>query len=89
MKYLLTEEEYNELSGRYPREKIDPLLADLRAIILRNAKFKCYRDLTPEEQEKTYVDDGYCDTCPLSFCKNKEMSSKYQLCDSKYHLYSK
>jgi hypothetical protein len=88
MQYILTEEEFERVGSMYDPKHIDPMIADLKTIIFRNVNFKCYHDLTDEEEKDTYVDNGYCDDCPLSFVQNRKIKTIRLLC-SREKLYSK
>jgi hypothetical protein len=70
MLYTLTEEEFEKLNNK-PDEKEVRLLKEiieaLRNKILKDNNFKCPNKGISNEQE-----DGYCDNCPLSYCKNED-----------------
>lgn len=66
------------------------LVKDLRTIVLRNANFKCFHDMTEEEQRDAGVDEGYCDSCPLTaFEPNDRLKSHWDLCGHDKCWYSK
>jgi hypothetical protein len=96
MQYLLSREEYKDLIeksdiGERSADTVDKqkaLIQDLRTKILEQAKYTCYHDVPPNSPE-VYIDDGYCDDCPLSFCENEEKKMKYHMCGRPSHLYSK
>lgn len=95
MQYLLTEEEikeFNQLKKQQESVESDRVvLKQLRKKIMKEAKFTCYHDLTSEQKEEQYVDDGYCDECPLSFCHgiNDDLGASHRFCPHQEHLYSK
>lgn len=89
MQYLLTQEERN---GLVPCEQLTEqkdISNALRRKVFQVSGKKCFKDLTADERRKTYVDEGYCDSCPLSFCKNEDEEMKYEMCGQKGALYSK
>jgi len=89
MQYLLTEEEYLKLERNPDKDKTESLLNDLRTKVLTLANFKCLHQITDVDYEKGLnVDEGYCDNCPLSFCKNENLKMKHYLCGCDT-LYSK
>ena len=95
MQYVLTQEEYDKINKAGEEgemfkkhfQKSTPLIQDLRTKIMELAQFKCYHDL-PENTD-VYVDEGYCDECPLSFCSNEKKEMKFQMCPHDSKLYSK
>ena len=97
MEYILTAAEFEELRKKatnhdvaVQQSRIDRDIADdLRAIVFTKSGFKCFHDLSEKERETTYVDEGYCDDCPLSFTENETKKMKWNLCPHKNHLYSK
>lgn len=97
MQYLLTTEEYEKLINKASVSALNAdtvglqknLITDLRSKIMEQAKFTCFHDLSDAEYCKKYVDEGYCDPCPLSFCSNEGKETKHKMCGHDSKLYSK
>lgn len=93
MQYLLTHAEFDELQQKAKDGeqflKDRHLLRDLRAKVMELARFTCFHDLDEKEYSKRYVDEGYCDPCPLSFCSNEGKEARYKMCGHDTKLYSK
>lgn len=80
---ILDEQEYQKLL-----EHENDIAEDLRKVIFKITKFKCFHDLTADEKKTAWVDEGYCDSCPLSFPENEDIKNNFRLCN-RNTLYSK
>lgn len=97
MQHILSNEEFTEFQRKLNEHgvfKTDleyerQIMKDLRTKIMELAKFRCYHDFTEEESKKIYVDEGYCDDCPLSFCTNEKKVMRFHMCNRKEKLFSK
>ena len=97
MKYVLDEEEYTKLKERANSSATledvaklqKELIQDLRKKVMELGEFRCFHDLSDEELGSEYVDEGYCDRCPLSFCENEGKKANHRMCGHSSKLYSK
>lgn len=89
MNYILNEEELKELQSNLPKIQTLQLFSDLRQKILEQANFTCYHDIPPNIRRQKGVDEGWCDSCPLSFCQNEHKVTAFKMCGHDDSLYSK
>jgi hypothetical protein len=95
MQYLLSEEEYAKLKEAAHLSAVredtvrlqSELITDLRKKVMELGEFRCFHDLP--DDSLVYVDEGYCDDCPLSFCENESKKTKYKMCGRGSTLHSK
>lgn len=97
MQYILTAEEFEKLKTEAHLSAVREdtvrlqadLIQDLRTKVMELEKFTCFHDLSDEEFSKTDVDEGYCDSCPLSFCENEGKNTSHKMCGRGSRLFSK
>lgn len=81
MNYILTQKELDTFISKEKYDKVLKINKYLEEIVLKQAKFKCIKT----------GETAYCDYCPLSFVKNRNLPQdiQYYLCSEEDKHFSK